>query len=100
MDIKGRTVLILGGSGLVGMAISRRILKLEPKELIILSLTKREVEEGVKILRSENPGQIIKRLLQKQIIRSGILQISIFNVLNVRFFCLYSFYVLYHHHFT
>ena len=60
MDIKGRTVLILGGSGLVGMAISRRILKLEPKELIILSLTKREVEEGVKILRSENPDRIIK----------------------------------------
>lgn len=59
MDIKNRTVLALGGTGLVGMAICRKILKQQPRVLVILSLTKEEVEEGVAVLQSEFPNSTI-----------------------------------------
>jgi len=50
MDIKGNKVLILGGWGLVGLAVCRRILEEQPGELIILSLEKWQSDEAVEIL--------------------------------------------------
>jgi len=51
MDIQGSRVMILGGSGLVGMAIAREVLRLAPARLIITALTEPEVAEGLETLR-------------------------------------------------
>jgi hypothetical protein len=51
MDIHGSRVMILGGSGLVGMAIARQVLALEPAALVLTALTENEVREGVDALR-------------------------------------------------
>ena len=53
MDIQGRTVLILGGSGLVGMAVARRLLRHRPRALILTALTRAEAEGALKELRDE-----------------------------------------------
>lgn len=55
MDIKGKTVLILGAWGLVGSAITRRIVQENPKNIIVASLKQREAEEAVEKLRKEFP---------------------------------------------
>ena len=50
MDIQGSRVLILGGSGLVGMAVARQLLPLRPAALVISALTEREAQEGLEAL--------------------------------------------------
>lgn len=54
MEIRGRTVLILGGSGLVGTAVARRILRHEPRTLVVGALTQREADATVEELRGED----------------------------------------------
>src|SRR5690625_3071223 len=44
MEIRGRTALILGGSGLVGLAVLRRLLYHEPREIIVSALTQQEAQ--------------------------------------------------------
>ncbi len=56
MDIHGKTVLVLGGWGLVGNAIIRKIIKKNPKRIIVTSLKKSEAEEACENLRKENPS--------------------------------------------
>jgi NAD(P)-dependent dehydrogenase (short-subunit alcohol dehydrogenase family) len=56
MEIKGTRVLILGGSGLVGMAVARDVLRLKPKSVIISALTQEEAEEAVDQLRPRAEG--------------------------------------------
>src|SRR5258706_8975852 len=53
MDIRGKSVLILGGYGLVGQAVARRLLQEHPRELTILSLHRHEAEEATASLQSE-----------------------------------------------
>ncbi|MFC1733723.1 polysaccharide biosynthesis protein, partial [candidate division KSB1 bacterium] len=60
MDSKNKTIMVLGGTGLVGMAICRKLLALDPRRLVILALTEKEVKEGAEILRSEYPEADIK----------------------------------------
>ena len=55
MDIKNRTILILGGWGLVGSAISRKLVLEQPKQIIVTSLRKEEAEEAVADLYKEFP---------------------------------------------
>ena len=55
MNIKGQTVLIFGGWGLVGSAVCHRLLEEEPKKIIITSLKKEEAEDAVAQLRKEYP---------------------------------------------
>jgi NAD(P)-dependent dehydrogenase (short-subunit alcohol dehydrogenase family) len=57
MDIKGSDVLILGGSGLVGMAVARELMPHGPSLLVICGLTKQEAEEGVAELEAEPARQ-------------------------------------------
>jgi hypothetical protein len=52
MDIKDRNILMLGGAGLVGIAIARKLLPLKPARLVIASLRRAEALEGVDTLRS------------------------------------------------
>ncbi|CAN5866283.1 hypothetical protein BH23GEM9_BH23GEM9_10610 [soil metagenome] len=47
MDIRGRDVLILGGSGLVGMAVARELMSHAPAGLVISGLTRAEAEHAV-----------------------------------------------------
>jgi NAD(P)-dependent dehydrogenase (short-subunit alcohol dehydrogenase family) len=53
MDIKGSDVLILGGSGLVGMAVAREMMPYEPAALVICGLTRAEAEGAVVELRQD-----------------------------------------------
>jgi NAD(P)-dependent dehydrogenase (short-subunit alcohol dehydrogenase family) len=53
VDIRGKSVLVLGGYGLVGQAVARRLLRESPKRLILLSLSRREAEEAVGALELE-----------------------------------------------
>jgi NAD(P)-dependent dehydrogenase (short-subunit alcohol dehydrogenase family) len=54
MELRGSTVLILGGSGLVGMAVARRLREHAPAKLIIAGLTREETEAGVRELRADS----------------------------------------------
>ncbi len=62
MEITGRKILILGGTGLVGLAISRQILKESPKLLIICSLGTKRDRRAIKKLRKEFPSAKITHL--------------------------------------
>jgi NAD(P)-dependent dehydrogenase (short-subunit alcohol dehydrogenase family) len=55
MDIRNKTVLVLGGYGLVGMAVARRLAKEAPRRMLLLSLLQREAEEAVAALQPEYP---------------------------------------------
>ncbi|HUH11764.1 MAG TPA: hypothetical protein VMK65_01585 [Longimicrobiales bacterium] len=52
MDIHGKTALILGGSGLVGMAVARRLLELAPRRLVVTALRRAEAEEAARELHA------------------------------------------------
>jgi len=53
MDIRNKTVLILGGWGLVGSAIARNLMAEAPKKIILTSLKKEEAEDICKDLTKE-----------------------------------------------
>lgn len=53
MDIRNKKVLILGGWGLVGSAIARRIVEENPKQIILTSLKENEAKEICEELRKE-----------------------------------------------
>lgn len=53
MDISNKDVLILGGFGLVGQAVARRLLPEAPRRIILLSLRREEAEEAVASLEGE-----------------------------------------------
>ena len=54
MELQGKTVLILGGSGLVGRAVARRLLDLEPRKIVLVALFEDEVTAGVEWLRARS----------------------------------------------
>ena len=56
MDIKNRTVLVLGGGGLVGCAICRKLVEERPRRIIVTSLLQSEAEEAARSLRKEFPS--------------------------------------------
>lgn len=53
MQLKGSTVLVLGGWGLVGSAIIQRLMRYEPARVIVTSLRRDEAEEAVEQLRRQ-----------------------------------------------
>jgi hypothetical protein len=55
MDILNKTVLILGGWGLVGSAIARKIILQNPEKIILASLQNWEANEAVESLQKEFP---------------------------------------------
>jgi hypothetical protein len=56
MEIKGSKILVLGGWGLVGSAICRKLMEHEPAQLVISSLNQWEAEDAVSQLRREFPN--------------------------------------------
>jgi len=57
MQIKNSTVLVLGGFGLVGHAICRKLMEHSPQKLIVTSLKQSEAEQAVEKLRKEFPNE-------------------------------------------
>lgn len=53
MMIQGKVVLLLGGSGLVGLSVARGILQHGPARIVISALTRAEAEQGVAELAEE-----------------------------------------------
>jgi NAD(P)-dependent dehydrogenase (short-subunit alcohol dehydrogenase family) len=56
MDIQGKTALLLGGSGLVGLAVARALVPHRPGKIILTALTRGEVEPAVEEFRAEAEG--------------------------------------------
>ena len=56
MDIASRHVLILGGYGLVGQAVARRLLSERPRKITLLSLKREEAEDALRAVRPEAEG--------------------------------------------
>jgi NAD(P)-dependent dehydrogenase (short-subunit alcohol dehydrogenase family) len=56
MQIEGKVVLLLGGSGLVGLSVARRILEHRPARVVISALTRPEAEQGVAALQAVADG--------------------------------------------
>ncbi len=56
MDLSGRRVMVLGGSGLVGRAVARRILDYRPRHLVLLGLRESEVTEAAEELARRQAG--------------------------------------------
>jgi NAD(P)-dependent dehydrogenase (short-subunit alcohol dehydrogenase family) len=50
VEIRDSTVLLLGGAGLVGTAVARRLAQLRPRRLVITALTKAEADAGLRDL--------------------------------------------------
>ncbi|MRR39213.1 NAD-dependent epimerase/dehydratase family protein, partial [bacterium] len=55
MDIHDKTVLVIGGWGLVGSAVCRKFMEENPRKMIITSLTRAEAREAVESLQREYP---------------------------------------------
>jgi hypothetical protein len=49
MDIKGKRILVLGGYGLVGQAVIKRLMLESPSHIVITSLKREEAESAVKL---------------------------------------------------
>ncbi len=56
MDIEDKNALVLGGYGLVGMAVCRRLLDHHPARLVVASLRREEAEAGVAELQADFPA--------------------------------------------
>ncbi|HEX2867088.1 MAG TPA: short-chain dehydrogenase [Ignavibacteriales bacterium] len=56
MDIQSKTVLVLGAWGLVGNAVTRKLIPQKPRQIILTSLKQSEAEDEVRKLREEFPG--------------------------------------------
>ncbi|NQV50108.1 MAG: short-chain dehydrogenase [Candidatus Marinimicrobia bacterium] len=54
MDIRGKSIMIFGGWGLVGQAIAKQLLEEHPSELIVTSLRKNEAEE-IRLILENHP---------------------------------------------
>ncbi|MBS1911381.1 MAG: short-chain dehydrogenase [Bacteroidetes bacterium] len=58
MDITGKTVLVLGGWGLVGSAICRKLVAERPARIIITSLNESEAHDAVEHMKKEIPDGV------------------------------------------
>ena len=60
MDLRDKTVLILGGAGLVGIAVARKILESRPKRIVLGSLRKGEVDAALVEVRDDPRSKGVK----------------------------------------
>lgn len=59
MDIRDKTVLLLGGSGLVGLAVARGVIPFGPKKIVLTARTRVEVEPAAEELRGEAGAVVV-----------------------------------------
>ena len=55
MEVQGRTILVLGGGGMVGKAICRRLLRDKPTHIIIASIDQAGAERAAALIGAEAP---------------------------------------------
>lgn len=55
MDIQGKSIVVLGGWGLVGSAVCRKLMEYEPRQIVVTSLREHEAREAVAKLYEEYP---------------------------------------------
>ncbi len=60
MEIRGKTTLVLGGYGLVGMAVCRELLGQAPARLVVGSLRREQSERAIEELRREPNGSRVE----------------------------------------
>ena len=53
MELQNRTVAILGGPGLVGLAVARRVFEQRPARVVLSALTRAEAERGIAELSAD-----------------------------------------------
>ncbi|HXF94533.1 MAG TPA: hypothetical protein VNI61_00385 [Gemmatimonadales bacterium] len=56
MELRDRTVVMLGGSGLVGQAVARRLLEWGPRRLVLVALAEDEVRAAARALDRHRGG--------------------------------------------
>lgn len=56
MDVQGRTILVLGGGGMVGKAVCRRLLRDHPGHIVIASIDQAGAERAADLIRYEAPA--------------------------------------------
>ena len=56
MDIQNKTVLVLGAWGLVGNAVTRKLINEKPSKIIVTSLKENEARSYAEQLKKEFPG--------------------------------------------
>lgn len=82
MDIAGKKVLVLGGFGLVGMAVCRKLCENGVAEIVLTSLKREEAESACEVLHTEFPevlftpewGDIFVRDEFKEYLRDELLK--------------------------
>lgn len=55
MDLQGRTILVLGGAGMVGKAVSRQLLREHPAHLVIASIDEESANQTAALIQREAP---------------------------------------------
>jgi hypothetical protein len=58
MDIEGRNVLVLGGAGMVGSSVCRRLLELNPARLVVAARRELKARRAVERLQAEFPQAV------------------------------------------
>ncbi len=82
MEIKGKKALILGGWGLVGQAVTRRMIEDNPAEIVILSLEKWQAEEAVNLMRKLAPHITFKAEWGNIFVRDSLKDLPRQEILN------------------
>lgn len=81
MEIKGATILVLGGYGEVGSAVCRLVLLNQPRELIVTSLREEEVQSALSELsRDCMPGTTIRGVSGNLFFRREMKDKTLFDV--------------------
>ena len=76
MDITNRRILVLGGWGLVGMAVVQRLLEKNPQKLIISSLREEEAKEAKNMLSGMFPEVDIETVWGNIFVRESLKDLS------------------------
>lgn len=62
MEVRNRRILVLGGAGLVGLAVCRELLPYRPSALIVASIDEASAREAVAELRQEFPTSMTEMI--------------------------------------
>lgn len=57
MNIEGSNILVLGGWGLVGAAITKKLMQYNPNKIIVTSLREYEVKDAINTLKNQFPNE-------------------------------------------
>jgi hypothetical protein len=82
MELRNSTALLLGGTGLVGMAVARRLLTFEPARIVIAGLTRDEVEGALAELGTMAGGTAIEGVWGNMLVPEDLAQRSRESILS------------------